>query len=67
VEVGQGTVAEILPLVGLGGPHITHSKIWTPSPRISGNWEKKLFWGWAAQEGLGPKFNASPDLGRGNH
>jgi len=46
--MGQSTVAVILFLTGLGGPRITHSKIWTPPLRFLKNLGK-TFWGWAAQ------------------
>jgi len=38
--VGQGTIAEILSVVGLGGPRIAHAKMWTPSLRFLNNWGK---------------------------
>ena len=41
VEVGKGTVTEILSLTGLAGPRITHSKIWTLSLRFL---ERKKTW-----------------------
>ena len=39
-EVGQGTIAEILSLMGLGGPRIAHSKNWSRPLRFLGNLRK---------------------------
>jgi len=36
---------QILSLVGLGAPRITHSKIWTPALRFFLEIGEKLFWG----------------------
>jgi len=66
-EVGRGTVAKILSLMGLGGPHIAHAKIWTPPLRFLRNLAK-TFWGWVARGGGGWGLNlrGRPELGRGN-
>jgi len=58
-KMGQGTVAKILSLAGLGGPRLAHSKNWPPPVRFLRNLGK-TFWGWSTQGGLGPKFKGPP-------
>ena len=53
--MGQGTVAKILSLTGLGGPRLAHSKNWPPPLTFLGNLGK-TFLGVAFPGGPGGKI-----------
>ena len=66
-EMGQGTVAKILSLMGLGGPRIAHSKNWTRPLRILGNFGKTFFGGGPPRGAWGQNLRGCPQMRRGAH